>query len=301
MNGEERPADVGESLDKWAAWLLHRRDGDDEAQHLKALEHLLPIRERVLDNARLSSGDVLLDVGAGDGLIAFAALDRVGATGRVVFSDVSPDLVAHGRDIAADLGEGDRMTFAQAAAEDLGPIPDESVDAVTTRSVLIYVAAKAHAFQEFCRVLRPGGRMSIFEPINNYFTDTPDEFWGFDTRAVRDLVEKVWEYEGWAESVQEDDPMMNFSEKDLLRFAEDAGFREVHVSLLVDVQPGTWVVDWERLLNTSPNPNAATTGEALRAALTDDEFNRFERHVRPLADRGEAMMRSAFAFLHAVK
>jgi SAM-dependent methyltransferase len=40
---------------------------------------------------------------------------------------------------------------------------------VTTRSVLIYVQHKDAAFREFHRVLRPGGRVSIFEPINNYF------------------------------------------------------------------------------------------------------------------------------------
>ncbi len=43
----------------------------------------------------------------------------------------------------------------------------------------------------------PGGRVSIFEPINNYFPDSTDEFWGFDSRPVRDLVAKVGEYEGW--------------------------------------------------------------------------------------------------------
>jgi arsenite methyltransferase len=97
------------------------------------------------------------------------------------------------------------------------------------------------------------------------------------------------------------DPMMNFTEKDLVRCAEDARFREVHVELLVDVEPGTWVVDWERMLNTSPNPNARTIGEALRGALSEKEFDRFEKHVRPLADAGRSTLRSAFAYLRAAK
>jgi arsenite methyltransferase len=97
------------------------------------------------------------------------------------------------------------------------------------------------------------------------------------------------------------DPMMNFTEKDLVRCAEDAGFREVHVELLVDVEPGTCVVDWERMLNTSPNLNARTVGEALRGALGDEELARFEKHVRPLADAGRSTLRSAFAYLRAVK
>lgn len=290
-----------DAVDKWAAWLLHRRDGDDAEQRQKGQEFLLPLRQRVLDNAQIEPGEVVLDVGAGDGLIAFGALDRVGTEGHVIVSDVSDALVSHTRSLATEQGVEGRMSFVRAAAEDLSAIADASVDVVTTRSVLIFVDDKAAAFLAFHRVLRPGGRLSIFEPINNYFPRSPDEFWGFDAGAVRDLVAKVWEYEGWVESSFASDPMMNFTEKDLVRCAEDAGFREVHVELLVDVEPGAWVVDWERMLNASPNPNARTIGEALRGALSDEELTRFEKHVRPLVDAGRSTLRSAFAYLRAVK
>jgi hypothetical protein len=95
--------------------------------------------------------------------------------------------------------------------------------------------------------------------------------------------------------------MMNFNTKDLLRQAEAAGFVEVHIQLLVDVEPGSWVVDWERLLNTSPNPNAHTAGEAIRGALTPEEAERLEQHIKPLADAGRGVKRSAFAYLVAVR
>jgi ubiquinone/menaquinone biosynthesis C-methylase UbiE len=290
-----------DAVDEWAAWLLHRRDGDDAEQHRKALEFLLPLRQRVLDNAEIVPGEIVLDVGAGDGLIAFGALDRAGEEGRVIVSDVSGDLLSHTRSLATELGVEGRMSFVRAAAEDLSAITDASVDVVTTRSVLIYVDDKAAAFRAFHRVLKPGGRLSIFEPINNYFPISADEFWGFDAGAVRDLVAKVWENEGWAESSWPSDPMMNFTEKDLVGCAADAGFREVHVELLVDIEPGTCVVDWERMLNTSPNPKAHTVGEALRGALSDDELARFEKHVRPLADAGRGTVRSACAYLRAIK
>jgi hypothetical protein len=68
-----RDKEMAEDLDKWASWLLHRRDGDDPDQKQKALEHLIPIRDPVLDNARLVPGQTLLDLGAGDGLIGFGA------------------------------------------------------------------------------------------------------------------------------------------------------------------------------------------------------------------------------------
>ena len=53
---------------------------------------LLPVRDRVLRNAALTGGETLLDVGAGDGLIAFGALELIGEGGRVIFSDISQDL-----------------------------------------------------------------------------------------------------------------------------------------------------------------------------------------------------------------
>jgi ubiquinone/menaquinone biosynthesis C-methylase UbiE len=288
-------------LDKWAAWVLHRRDGDDPDQRAIALEHLLPIRERILDNARIRAGETILDVGTGDGLIAFGASERAGPDGHVIASDISGELVDRTRAIAAELGVASRMTFVEARAENLEPIGDRSVDVVTTRSVLIYVDDKARAFREFFRVLRAGGRASLFEPINNYFPVTPDDYWGFDSRPVRDVVEKLWKYEGWVETENVDDPMMNFNTKDLLREAERAGFDEVHIQLVVDVEPGSWIVDWDRLLNTSPNPNAHTAGEAIRAALSPGEAQRLERHIRPLADAGRGVKRSASAYVTAVK
>jgi ubiquinone/menaquinone biosynthesis C-methylase UbiE len=290
-----------DATDKWAAWVLHRRHGDDPEQRAKAMEHLGPIRDRVLDNAGIAKGDTVLDVGAGDGLIAFAALDHVGPDGHVIASDVSADLVAHTRTVAHELGVADRMSFVEARAEDLAAIRDASVDVVTLRSVLIYVDDKASAFEAFHRVLRAGGCLSIFEPINNYFPESDEEFWGFDARPISDLIRTVWDYDDWSESVWENDPMMNFTEKDLLRFAEDAGFGETHAELFVDVEPGSWVVDWERLLETSPNPNANTVRESLEGALTHDEVVRFEDHLRPLVDAGKATKRAAFAYLFASK
>lgn len=254
----------------------------------------------MLDGARIVAGDTVLDVGAGDGLIGFGALDRVGPNGRVVMSDVSEDLLDHASTLAQELGVGDLVSFVQARAEALDGVDGASVDVVTTRSVLIYVADKRAAFAEFFRVLQPGGRLSIFEPINSYFPLSVDEFWGFDTRSVADLVQKVYDVEGWTADTDLD-PMLNFSDKDLVAFAEGGGFRDVSLDLVVEVTPGSWAVDWDRWLNTSPNPAAHTVGEALDAALTADERRRFEDHIRPLVDAGNGVRRTASAYLRATK
>jgi ubiquinone/menaquinone biosynthesis C-methylase UbiE len=48
----------------------------------------------------------------------------------------------------------DRCSFVKAASEDLSAIESESVDVVTTRSVLIFVDDKPKALREFFRVLK---------------------------------------------------------------------------------------------------------------------------------------------------
>ena len=97
--------------DKWAEWLLERRHGGNPEDLEATLNYLYPVRNRVLDNAGIGEGDVVLDVGAGDGLIAFGALERVGNLGAVIFSDVSQDLLDHARSLAEETGVIDRCSF----------------------------------------------------------------------------------------------------------------------------------------------------------------------------------------------
>src|SRR5215813_9608182 len=69
--------------------------GDPEARQQDLAEFLYPVRDKVLDKAQLRPDDTVLDVGAGDGLIAFSALERLGPDGQVIFSDISQDLLDH--------------------------------------------------------------------------------------------------------------------------------------------------------------------------------------------------------------
>ncbi len=94
--------------DRWAAWLLERRHGGDPQDLKSTMDFLIPVRDRVLRNAALTGGETLLDVGAGDGLIAFGALEFLGEEGRVIFSDISQDLLDHSRALAREMGVLDR-------------------------------------------------------------------------------------------------------------------------------------------------------------------------------------------------
>ena len=55
-----------------------------------------------------------------------------------------------------------------------------------------FVSAKQQAFDEFHRVLAPGGELSLFEPINRFaFPEPPHLFEGYDVTPVVDLAEKL--------------------------------------------------------------------------------------------------------------
>jgi arsenite methyltransferase len=283
--------------DRWADWLLERRFGGDEDVKRQFLERLAATRDRVLDNAQLAEGETLLDVGCGDGLIAFGALER--GAGHVVFADVSDDLLAEARRIAEELGVLDRSRLLRAPAEDLAPIADESVDVVTTRSVLIYVKEKERAFREFFRVLRPGGRLSLFEPINAYFPRDRSFCIWWDAAPVQALLDKVRDV---FEEIQPpgEDPMLDFDERDLVELAERVGFGEVHLELRADVER-TPPERWEAVVSRSGNPNIPTFAEAMERSLTREEREQLADHLRPRVERGEGTTRLAVAYLWAVK
>lgn len=64
--------------DQWAAWLFQRRHGGDRELLRQHLDALAPIRDQAIANAALAPGQTVLDVGCGDGLIAFAAAEAIG-------------------------------------------------------------------------------------------------------------------------------------------------------------------------------------------------------------------------------
>ncbi|MET8197960.1 class I SAM-dependent methyltransferase [Micromonospora taraxaci] len=284
------------TTDRWAQWLLTRRDGGDATLRARYASDLAWFRDGVLDRAELKPDDVLLDVGCGTGLIGFGALDRLGPDGRVVFSDVSQDLLDDCRRSA----DGDeRCSFVQAPAEDLTGVADASVDVVTTRSVLLYSDRKATAFAEFFRVLRPGGRLSLFEPINRFqLQHRPDDLFGLGGSPVDDLVAKVHDvYRGRTP------PMFDFDERDLMTWAQTAGFEAVRLDYRAQLDvPAGPISDWDAFKRTAPNPLVPTYGEAIAAALTTDERERLDAHMAALAAAGTPTRRTgAMAFLRALR
>jgi len=94
--------------------------------------------------------------------------------------------------------------------------------------------------------------------------------------------------------------MVNFDERDLLTFAEQVGFREIHLELQMAIMSRE-PQRWETALHSSGNPRVPTLAEAMRQALRPDEAELYEAHMRPLVEAGRGVDRNAMVYLWAVK
>ena len=167
--------------------------------------------------------------------------------------------------------------------------------------MLIYVKDKAQAMREFLRVLRPGGRASLFEPINVLMSAAdPDLFLGYDVTPVKTLAARVTALYASTQPPGAD-PMVDFYDRDLVRHAQDAGFGEISLELRVSVKNQKASVPWERFLRMSGNPLVPTFQEALQQVLSVQEADELTRHLRPLVESGTGQERTALAYLTAVK
>ena len=249
----------------------------------------------------------MVDVGAGDGLVAFRAIDRVGPSLKVVLTDVSAPLLRHAERLAIEPGVRKQCEFLNVPAEKIVGIADASVDVVMTRSVLAYVADKAAALREFHRALSPGGRLSIAEPI---FQDD-----ALMTMKLRQLIDaqppaqtqfllllhrvKAAQFPDTPERMAESS-IANYSERDLFRMAGAAAFTEIHMALHVTSIPRI-SRSWEVFLKSSPHPLAPSVKQIFATQFSPDERRLFEQVFRPAIEDEQATAVERMAYLMARK
>lgn len=113
--------------------------------------------------AELKAGEVVLDLGSGGGFDVFIAGRKVGATGRAIGVDMTPEMLQKARHNLISyrqLSGLDNVEFRLAEIEHL-PVADESVDVVISNCVLNLSPDKAQVWKEISRVLKPGGRVAV--------------------------------------------------------------------------------------------------------------------------------------------
>ena len=110
--------------------------------------------------ANLKQGDQVLDIAGGTGDLAMAFAKKVGATGRVVHTDINEAMLSTGRDRLVD--QGLALPTLVCDAEKL-PFSDAHFNVVSVAFGLRNMTHKDVALKEMCRVLKPGGKLLVLE------------------------------------------------------------------------------------------------------------------------------------------
>lgn len=136
---------------------VQRYGWDKAAEHYERFwaRQLQPAQDRLLARAALQPGESVLDVACGTGLVTLRALQAVGATGRVVGTDLSSTMVARAQ---AEAPAGAPIEYRQMNAEKLD-LPEQSFDVGLCSLGLMYVPDPPSALAALYRVVRPGGRI----------------------------------------------------------------------------------------------------------------------------------------------
>lgn len=159
----------------------------------------------------IRSGQTILDVGSGSGTDVLYASLETGSKGQVFGLDFTPAMIAKARTNIEKMG-AQNVRILEGNATKI-PLPDSSVDVVTSNGVLNLVPDKVAAFQEIHRVLRPGGRLQLADIVVQE-----------DVGAVCGLNPQLWADCIGGAAV----------EKEYLETIREAGFEDVRIVRRID-------------------------------------------------------------------
>jgi arsenite methyltransferase len=195
--------------------------------------------------ASLRPGEVVLDLGAGGGFDVFIAARKVGATGRVIGVDMTPDMLDKARrNIEAFRTSSglDNAEFRLGEIEHL-PVADESVDVVISNCVINLSPDKAQVWREIARVLKSGGRaavsdLALLQPLPEAVRESLQALVGCIAGAV--LVEETRAMIADAGLVNAQ-VATDSAYMDQMAAWDDPLYREIAAKLPPETRPGDYV------------------------------------------------------------
>ena len=139
-------------------------------------------REAYLDLLEIRPGERVLEVGCGSGVVLREVARKVAPSGAAVGLDISPAMLEVARRLAAQEGLGGLVELREGDACAL-PFGHSEFDAVLAVTTLVHVPEVERAIAELVRVVRPGGRVGVFDRDNDsYIISHPDR--GLTRRIV---------------------------------------------------------------------------------------------------------------------
>lgn len=182
---------------------------------------LQPATDRMLDLARIGPGSHVVDVAAGAGEQTISAARRVGPSGRVLATDISPGILRYAQRAANEAGLTNVETL-ELDGEQHDTLPAASFDAAISRVGLIYFPDQQRALQGLHLCLKPGGRIAVV----TYSTPQRNEFFSIPVGIIRRRAQLPAPFPG------QPGPFSLGADGVLAQVLDSAGFRDVTVEAI---------------------------------------------------------------------
>jgi SAM-dependent methyltransferase len=177
--------------------------------------------DRMLDLAGVTAGSSVIDVAAGAGGQSIAAALRAGTSGRVLATDLSPEILRYAAQAAADAGV-ENVSTRELDGEHLHDLDAGGFDAAISRVGFIYFPDRHRALTGIHHVLRDGGRFATI----TYSTAATNQFFSLPVSIIRRRAELP------APAPDQPGPF-SFADPELVhRELTAAGFHEIVIELI---------------------------------------------------------------------
>lgn len=129
-------------------------------EDISKMPHVVESFQLQLKWLDIQPGHHVLDIGCGIGVQAKEMAAFVGREGKVIGTDLSASMI----DMAKSNVSSSDLPLEFMVADALHqPFPDQSFDCIRIERVLMYIKDTEAAFTEFKRLLKPGGRLLIYD------------------------------------------------------------------------------------------------------------------------------------------